>query len=78
MRPLDALRRARVGDKVLVRHVGDPEWHERLITAIPNTAGVWFGLSPGEDHYAVVVEEDYEEVEFIGPRDGVPQRINKG
>lgn len=62
-----------VGSRVLVRHVGEVEFHERLITAF-RADRYPVMLTPQEDHY-VHPDEDIEEVVMCGVRGGIPAAV---
>ena len=64
------------GHHVLVRHRGETEWHERVVTALHRYPEA-VCLTPNEDHYLHDFEADIEEVALLGPRRGVPAEIRR-
>ena len=66
----------KVGEFVFVKHLGDTEYHERMVTALDLARGVMVSLTPDEDHYAVVVRDDYELILQRGVRGGLPRFVS--
>ncbi len=64
-----------VGSRLLVKYVGEREWHERLVTGLCHD-GRYVILTPDEDRY-MEAAEDYQDVFILGPRGGLPAAVRK-
>ena len=66
----------KVGDRVMVVHPDEQEWHERLLTH-QVTKTQWMMLTPDEDHYAVDLGSDIDDWEPMGPRGGPGAKVRR-
>ena len=56
------------GRYIMVKHKGDREWHEFLVTAVVSgTAPRYVILTPDEDHYVLDLNGDVDELFLVGP-----------
>ena len=74
---LQSLREAAVGDYVMVRHRGEKEYQERLITFKSSLDDRMVMLTPDEDHYAVEPSSWFDAVYPEGRRGGLASTVRK-
>ena len=74
---LEALNNAAPGDYVIVRHRGQDEWHERLLTYRSERDDRVVMITPDEDHYVVEPAVEFDAVYTVGPREGLPSAVRK-
>ena len=65
------------GDRLLVVHPEDDEWHERLVTARVRKTSTYLMLTPDEDHYEVDLVVDLDQWVLLGVRGGVPSTVKR-
>ena len=70
------LDRLRAGQHVLVKFIGENEFHERILTSQVQ-GHLWMALTPDEDHYPHHLVEDVSEIFLVGPRGGVPVKASR-
>ena len=64
------------GRYIMVKHKGDREWHEFLVTAVVSgTAPRYVILTPDEDHYVLDLNGDVDELFLVGPNLRLPPRV---
>ncbi len=72
-----ALRNVAIGAYVMVRHRGEAEYQERLVTFVSKADPRLVMMTPDEDHYAVEPTREFDAVYVLGPRRGLPSTIRK-
>ncbi len=75
--PRRVLKECRPGDYLLVRHRGEQEFQERLLTFRSDADDRVVFLTPDEDHYIVKPHGEFEAIYALGPRGGLPRGVRK-
>ncbi len=72
------LPRVRPGVNIVIRHDGDVEWRERIVTGIVHgQPHMVSAVTPDEDHYVHNLRDDLTGIELVGQRGGLPKTVRR-